>query len=65
MNAGKKHTGSTAGQQTSVATSELLKHRVTLIPQRMEDMKDAIKNKDFESFAKLTMKVIDDGFLAH
>nr|XP_054748448.1 diphosphomevalonate decarboxylase-like [Lytechinus pictus] len=52
----KKHTSSTAGMQTTVETSELLQHRVTLIPGYMETMRKAIRERDYESFAQLTMK---------
>ncbi|XP_046356600.2 diphosphomevalonate decarboxylase-like isoform X2 [Haliotis rufescens] len=52
----KKHTSSTEGMQTSVKTSELLKKRVDVVPQRVNDMVDAIKQKDFQMFAEITMK---------
>ncbi|CAJ0932535.1 unnamed protein product [Ranitomeya imitator] len=53
----KKHVGSTAGMQTSVETSPLLKFRAeSLVPGRMVEMIDAIKKKDFEAFGQLTMK---------
>ncbi|XP_030831199.1 diphosphomevalonate decarboxylase isoform X2 [Strongylocentrotus purpuratus] len=52
----KKHTSSTAGMQTTVKTSELLQHRVTLIPGYMETMRKAIKDRDYRTFAELTMK---------
>lgn len=53
----KKHTSSSAGMQTTVATSSLLTHRTSqIVPQRMIQMKEAIANKDFDSFAELTMK---------
>ncbi|KAG8562554.1 hypothetical protein GDO81_015724 [Engystomops pustulosus] len=53
----KKHVGSTAGMQTSVKTSPLLKHRAeSVVPGRMEEMIEAIKKKDFEAFGQLTMK---------
>ncbi len=55
----KKHVGSTAGMQTSVDTSELLKHRAqNIVPQRMTDMKQAILTRHFHNFAQLTMKVV-------
>lgn len=44
--------------QTTVKTSELLQHRVTLIPGYMETMRKAIKDRDYRTFAELTMKVI-------
>ena len=55
----KKHTGSTAGMQLSVETSDLMQQRTEeVVPQRMVHMKQAIQDKDFETFAELTMKVI-------
>ena len=41
--------------QRTVETSPLLQHRLTLVPKRMDDISKAIKDKDFESFAKITM----------
>ena len=56
-NADKKHTPSTAGMQTSVDTSDLIKHRIQhSVPERMTLMKNAILGKDFDSFAEITMK---------
>lgn len=53
----KKATSSTAGMQTSMSTSSLLQHRTThVVPERMRLMKQAIHNKDFPLFAKLTMQ---------
>uniref|UniRef100_A0A8C5PN52 Diphosphomevalonate decarboxylase n=1 Tax=Leptobrachium leishanense TaxID=445787 RepID=A0A8C5PN52_9ANUR len=53
----KKHVGSTSGMQTSVQTSPLLKFRAeSVVPERMKDMIEAIKKKDFEAFGQLTMK---------
>ena len=51
----KKGTSSTSGMQRTVETSPLLQHRLTLVPQRMDDISKAIQAKDFESFAKITM----------
>jgi len=57
VNGGKKKTGSTIAMQRSVKTSDLLKHRVShSIPRRTQDMIKAIENKDFETFAEITMK---------
>jgi len=45
---------------TSVATSELLDYRAkNIVSKRMSEMETAIKNRDFEAFAKLTMQVGD------
>ncbi|XP_053550961.1 diphosphomevalonate decarboxylase [Bombina bombina] len=53
----KKHVGSTAGMQTSVQTSPLLKIRAeTVVPGRMKEMIEAIRERDFEAFGQLTMK---------
>jgi len=55
----KKHVSSSSGMQTTVETSQLLQHRITkCVPERMQQMKQAIMNKDFDSFAELTMKEI-------
>ncbi|XP_048764779.1 diphosphomevalonate decarboxylase-like isoform X2 [Ostrea edulis] len=51
-----KHTGSTVGMQTSVETSELLQQRIQTVPDRVEQMKQAILKKDFHTFAEITMK---------
>ncbi|KAJ1645205.1 diphosphomevalonate decarboxylase [Coemansia asiatica] len=53
----KKAISSTAGMQTTVETSSLFAERVrTVVPQRMEAMKTAIANRDFENFAEITMR---------
>ncbi|UZJ51865.1 hypothetical protein CBS101457_001185 [Exobasidium rhododendri] len=52
----KKGTPSTAGMQRSVATSPLLQHRIEkVVPIRMEAMRNAIRSKNFDAFADLTM----------
>jgi diphosphomevalonate decarboxylase len=57
----KKGTSSTVGMQKTVETSELLKDRVTnIVPKRMLEMEEAIKKKDFQTFADLTMKDSDN-----
>ncbi|XP_062860561.1 diphosphomevalonate decarboxylase isoform X2 [Trichomycterus rosablanca] len=57
VSAERKPVGSTSGMQTSVKTSELLKHRAdSVVPARMEEMISAIQRKDFRTFAELTMK---------
>ena len=56
VNVGKKHTPSTSGMQTSVETSLLLQERVRLVPRFMQQMTQAIKDKNFSEFATLTMK---------
>ena len=58
VSAKKKPIGSSAGMQTSVNTSPYLKHRIIdVVPDRMVKMTEAIKNKDFHTFAEHTMKV--------
>ncbi|XP_045774338.1 diphosphomevalonate decarboxylase [Maniola jurtina] len=53
----KKHTSSSKGMQNSVATSELLKYRVQhSVPKRVDDICKAIKDKNFATFAEITMK---------
>ncbi len=53
----KKGVSSTSGMQTTVKTSTLLQHRIdTVVPERMAAIEKAIKNKDFNSFAEITMK---------
>jgi diphosphomevalonate decarboxylase len=52
-----KHTSSTIGMQTSVATSSLLQYRASnVVPQRIKQMEEAIRKKDFNTFATLTMQ---------
>ncbi|KAL2635789.1 hypothetical protein R1flu_007268 [Riccia fluitans] len=51
----QKETSSTAGMQTSVKTSPLLHHRAkAIVPKRIEQMEEAILNRDFPAFSKLT-----------
>jgi diphosphomevalonate decarboxylase len=53
----EKDTSSTTGMQTSVDTSELLKHRAQeIVSKRMKLMEEAILAKDFETFGKITMQ---------
>ncbi|XP_059470339.1 diphosphomevalonate decarboxylase [Neocloeon triangulifer] len=53
----RKTTSSTSGMQRSVETSELLTHRIkNCVPKRVEAMKKAIEERDFETFAEITMK---------
>ncbi|KAK4496673.1 hypothetical protein PRZ48_012655 [Zasmidium cellare] len=53
----KKDVSSTAGMQQTVASSVLFQHRADeVVPKRMKAMEKAIHNRDFESFAVLTMK---------
>ncbi|KAK9668263.1 hypothetical protein RND81_13G045800 [Saponaria officinalis] len=51
----QKETSSTSGMRESVETSLLLKHRAQeVVPKRIAQMEEAIKTKDFPSFAHLT-----------
>lgn len=53
----KKKTSSTNGMKISVQTSELLKYRTNqCVPIRTEEICNAIKNRDFKTFAEITMK---------
>lgn len=55
--ASKKAVSSTTGMQVTVNTSPLFKHRVNkVVPERFDAMKSAILNRDFASFADLTMR---------
>ena len=57
VSADKKPIGSTSGMQTSVRTSELLKHRASnIVPRYMNQMRQAVLDKDFPTFAEVTMK---------
>ncbi|XP_032086157.1 diphosphomevalonate decarboxylase-like [Thamnophis elegans] len=57
VSAEKKVVGSTAGMQSSVKTSLLLKHRAeVVVPERMAQMIHHIRQRDFETFGQLTMK---------
>eukprot|EP00918_Siedleckia_nematoides_P075879 GHVU01166009.1.p1 GENE.GHVU01166009.1~~GHVU01166009.1.p1 ORF type:complete len:365 (+),score=25.64 GHVU01166009.1:44-1096(+) len=57
VSADKKPVGSTAGMQTSVKTSELLRHRATnIVPKYMNQMRQAVLEKDFPAFAEATMR---------
>ncbi|KAK6339080.1 diphosphomevalonate decarboxylase [Orbilia brochopaga] len=52
----KKGVSSTSGMQATVATSTLFPNRANVVvPARMEAMKKAIAERDFETFADLTM----------
>ncbi|XP_055268941.1 diphosphomevalonate decarboxylase isoform X2 [Moschus berezovskii] len=57
VSAERKPMGSTAGMQTSVETSALLKFRAeALVPVRMAEMTRCIRERDFQAFGQLTMK---------
>ncbi|KAG4910074.1 hypothetical protein JHK87_056190 [Glycine soja] len=51
----QKETSSTTGMRESVETSLLLQHRAKeIVPKRILQMEEAIKNRDFASFSQLT-----------
>lgn len=53
----KKSIGSTQGMQLTTTTSELFPVRAKeIVPRRMTEMESAIKSRDFEAFAKITMQ---------
>ncbi|KAF9793128.1 GHMP kinase [Thelephora terrestris] len=53
----KKGTSSTSGMQRTVETSTLLQHRIKhVVPERMKVISEAIKKRDFNTFAKITMQ---------
>lgn len=57
VNDAQKDTSSTAGMQLTVKTSTLFQHRISnVVPGRVEEMKKAIKDKNFHQFAEITMK---------
>ncbi|TFK21888.1 diphosphomevalonate decarboxylase [Coprinopsis marcescibilis] len=52
----KKGTSSTSGMQRTVETSTLLQHRIKhVVPERMALMEKAIQERDFDTFARVTM----------
>jgi len=56
VSADKKGVPSTAGMQTTVETSTLFPSRANdIVPKRMAEMEKAIQEKDFPTFAKITM----------
>ena len=57
VSAEKKDVSSTAGMQATVATSSLFRTRARdVVPARMKEMEEAIQARDFEGFAKVTMR---------
>lgn len=53
----QKETSSTSGMQDSVRTSPLLAHRAeSIVPERLARMVRACEERDFNSFARLTME---------
>lgn len=57
VNENKKAYPSTSAMKKSVETSHFLEYRVEkILPERVNQMKDAILRKDFEKFSELTMR---------
>jgi len=57
VSAEKKSVGSTLGMQTTVETSTLAQARFSdVVPKRMQEIEKAIHEKDFETFARITMQ---------
>ena len=53
----RKKVSSSVGMRRGVETSELLRFRAEkVVPRRADDMAAAIAEKDFETFARITMK---------
>jgi len=58
---GRKKVPSTVGMRRSVETSHLFKIRANdIVPERTEQMVKAIREKDFDTFASLTMRDSDN-----
>ena len=57
VSAEKKTIGSTAGMQVTVKTSQLFKTRAQeVVPEHMRLMEEAIRQRDFQKFAEVTMR---------
>lgn len=57
VNDARKKYSSTVGMKTSVKTSDLLKYRAEhVVSKRVEVISEAIQQKDFDTFAKITMQ---------
>ncbi|KAI1388985.1 Diphosphomevalonate decarboxylase [Hypoxylon trugodes] len=57
VSAAKKGVSSTSGMQQTVHTSDLFKGRIAnVVPKHMDTIEAAIQNKDFATFAEVTMK---------
>jgi len=57
VNDEQKKVPSAIGMKRSIETSQLLQYRIThVVPERANKMQQAIIEKDFKSFAELTMK---------
>jgi diphosphomevalonate decarboxylase len=57
VNDKRKDTSSTDGMKNSKETSNFLNYRVeNILPKRLQEMRDAIKDKDFNKICELTIK---------
>ncbi|XP_032671428.1 diphosphomevalonate decarboxylase [Odontomachus brunneus] len=57
VNGERKKVSSTIGMKKSMETSELMQYRIAnVVPERVDKMQRAIIQKDFKTFAELTMK---------
>ncbi|KAL7735271.1 hypothetical protein ACLKA6_017979 [Drosophila palustris] len=57
VNDARKKTPSTKGMQRSVNTSALIQHRAKeIVPERIKELRTAIRSRDFRTFAEITMK---------
>jgi diphosphomevalonate decarboxylase len=57
----KKDVSSTSGMQLSLQTSPMMKARIEeVVPRRMAEVSEAVKARDFERFAEITMLDSDD-----
>ena len=56
----KKHVSSSKGMQLTAATSPLIPDRLAMLPGRMAAMEKAILERDYATFADLTMKDSDN-----
>ena len=57
VSAEKKGISSTTGMQATVKTSSLFQKRTTeIVPREMKEMEQAILEKDFEAFGRITMR---------
>ncbi|CAH0386673.1 unnamed protein product [Bemisia tabaci] len=57
VNDKQKKIGSTPGMQRTALTSELVQYRIKeSVPKRIEDIIQAVKERNFDKFAEITMK---------
>ncbi|XP_011153018.1 diphosphomevalonate decarboxylase isoform X1 [Harpegnathos saltator] len=56
VNSEQKKVSSTIGMKRSMETSEFMQHRIANVPEKADKMQCAIIQKNFKTFAELTMK---------